>query len=82
MTKFSKVAKSVLGRTNKKKLVFFSDSILIHIEIFDNAALGSGIFDYDNIFSTKEFSNSFFFVQCHHVPLWTSWSTLLGMVEV
>jgi len=22
----------------------------------------------------------FFFVQCHHMSLWTSWSSLLGMV--
>ena len=29
--------------------------------------------------SIKYFS---FFVQCPHMPLWTSWSSLLGMVAV
>jgi len=24
----------------------------------------------------------FLFVQCHHMPLWTSWSSLLGMAGV
>jgi len=55
MTKFSKVAKGVLGSTNKEMgsywliQFFWSHSILIRIEIFGNATLGGGIFDHTNI---------------------------------